>query len=68
MRNTKARCKRQLLELIVGGLGQTIEQLAKKLGKDESTVRRWLQTLAEQKLVKLEGRPAKPQPAPAAKS
>jgi len=59
--------KRQLLELIVREPGQTIEQLAKKLGKDESTVRRQLQTLVEQKLVKLDGRPTKPQPTPAAK-
>jgi len=59
--------KKQLLELIVREPGQTVEQLAKRLGKDESTVRRQLQTLAEQKLVKLEGRPAKPQPTPAAR-
>ncbi|HIP65217.1 MAG TPA: CRISPR locus-related DNA-binding protein [Pyrodictium sp.] len=59
--------KKQLLELIVREPRQTVEQLAKRLGKDESTVRRQLQTLAEQKLVKLEGRPVKPQPTPAAR-
>ncbi len=58
--------KIEILKVIVEKPGMTIEDIAKELNKDESTVRRQLQALLDLSLVRLEGRPARVYPTEAA--
>ncbi len=49
--------KSEILDLVIKTPGLTIDELANKLGKDRSTIRRHLQALKEMKLITLRGRP-----------
>lgn len=60
--------KHQLLKAVIEKPGLTAEAYARILGKDETTIRRHLQALAEQGLVELKGRPQKAYPTETAKT
>lgn len=60
--------KKDLLAVIVNEPGLTIEGLARRLNKDESTIRRQLQALLSLGLVRVEGRPQRAYPTPAAEA
>jgi len=60
--------KKELLAVIAREPGLTIEELARRLNKDESTVRRQLQALLALGLVRVEGRPQRAYPTPAAEA
>lgn len=58
-----------VLRAVVESPGLTIEELSQKLGKDESTIRRQIQTLAKLKLITIEGsRPQRIKPTQIAKT
>lgn len=58
-----------VLRAVVESPGLTIEELSQRLGKDESTIRRQIQTLAKLKLITIEGsRPQRIKPTQIAKT
>ena len=58
-----------VLKAVVESPGLTIEELSQRLGKDESTIRRQIQTLAKLKLITIEGsRPQRIKPTQIAKT